>query len=245
MISSSRNVRGGPPYIQDTTHLISCDLLLPTDHDLFSQSPFVIVHSPLAIVFARLLKRLGFGHKPITNNIHVHLYLLINIHEVPFHAHPRHNTHTHVHTHHRQAAVDGQDYAPISGQLVFDEGVTSQSFNLSLLQDTSPEIDEYVFIAITEVQLNESSLDAVDTGALPFIAPGNDSVAFIVISENDDARGVVQFSQSAVETPEPSQDFISITREAGTFGEVGGSWVWSTLLHCYKLMTISTLILYL
>ena len=120
----------------------------------------------------------------------------------------------------RQAAIDGLDFVAISGSLVFDEGVTSRSFDLSLLQDTTPEIDEYVFIAITNVQLNESSLDAVDTGALPSVAPGNDSVAFVVIGENDDARGVVQLSQSAVETPEPSQAFISVTREAGTFGEV-------------------------
>ena len=103
---------------------------------------------------------------------------------------------------------------------MFGGGVTSQSFNLSILQDTTPEIDEYIFIAITDVQLNESSLEVVDTGALPSVAPGNDSVAFIVISENDDARGVVQLSTSSVETSEPSQEFISVTRAAGTFGEV-------------------------
>ena len=103
---------------------------------------------------------------------------------------------------------------------MFGDGVTSQSFHLSLLQDTTPEIDEYVFIAITDVQLNDSSVDVVDVGALPFVAPDNDSVAFIVISENDDARGVVQLSMSSVETAEPSQAFISVTRAAGTFGEV-------------------------
>ena len=132
-----------------------------------------------------------------------------------YYAHLSSCTHTN-----RQAAIDGVDFVAISGSLVFDEGVTSRSFDLSLLQDTTPEIDEYVFVAITNVQLNESSLDAIDTGALPSVAPGNDSVAFVVIGENDDARGVVRLSQSTVETLEPSQDFISITREAGTFGEV-------------------------
>ena len=125
----------------------------------------------------------------------------------------------HAHTI-RQVADTGLDYVIITGSLVFGEGVTSQSFNLSILQDTIPEIDEYIFLAITNVQLNESSVDVVDTGALPSVATGNDSVAFIVISENDDARGVVQLSTSIVETSEPSQQFISVTRRAGTFGEV-------------------------
>lgn len=117
-------------------------------------------------------------------------------------------------------AETGLDYSTVNGRLVFGDGVTSQSFNLSLLQDVTPEIDEYIFIAITNVQLNESSVDVVDSGALPFVAPGNDSVAFVVISENDDARGVVQLSSGSVQTSEPSQEFISVTREAGTFGEV-------------------------
>lgn len=117
-------------------------------------------------------------------------------------------------------AETGLDYSAVNGRLVFGDGVTSQSFNLSLLQDVTPEIDEYIFIAITNVQLNESSVDVVDSGALPFVAPGNDSVAFVVISENDDARGVVQLSSGSVQTSEPSQEFISVTREAGTFGEV-------------------------
>ena len=103
---------------------------------------------------------------------------------------------------------------------MFGEGITSQSFNLSILQDTVAEISEYIFVAITSVQLNESSVDVVDTGALPSVAVGNDSVAFIVIGENDDARGVVQLSAAIVETSEPSQQFISITRQAGTFGQV-------------------------
>ena len=120
----------------------------------------------------------------------------------------------------RQVADTGLDYVAISSSLVFEEGVTSMSFNLSLLEDSTPETDEYIFIAITNVQLNQSSVDVVDPGALPSVAPANDSVAFIVISENDDARGVVELSGSQVETPEPSQDFISVIRQAGTFGEV-------------------------
>ena len=118
-------------------------------------------------------------------------------------------------------ADTGLDYVAVSGSLVFEQGVTSRSFSLSLLEDTTPETDEYIFLAITNVQLNQSSVDVADPGALPSVIPGNDSVAFIVIGANDDAMGVVELSGSRVETPEPSQGFISVIRQAGTFGEVG------------------------
>ena len=50
--------------------------------------------------------------------------------------------------------------------------------------------------------------------------PGNESLAFVLISENDDARGVIQFTSSEINTTEPSQSFVLLTRTAGTFGEV-------------------------
>ena len=42
----------------------------------------------------------------------------------------------------------------------------------------------------------------------------------MVIDENDDARGVLQLSSSTYDTEEPSQDFVIVNREAGTFGTV-------------------------
>lgn len=49
---------------------------------------------------------------------------------------------------------------------------------------------------------------------------GNGSLAFIVISENDDARGVLRLSNSTYNVEEPSQNIVTIIREAGTFGMV-------------------------
>ena len=71
----------------------------------------------------------------------------------------------------RQIADTGLDYVSVSGSVVFEQGVTSKSFNLSLLEDTIPETDEYVFLLITDVQLNQSSLDVVDPGALQQLPP--------------------------------------------------------------------------
>ena len=63
-------------------------------------------------------------------------------------------------------------------------------------------------------------MDAVDTSVLPQVAPGNESIAVVEIAENDNARGVVELSQVAVTTTEPSGQILSIVRREGTFGQV-------------------------
>ena len=41
-----------------------------------------------------------------------------------------------------------------------------------------------------------------------------------MIAENDDARGVLQLSSSTYDATESSQNFVTVTREAGSFGTV-------------------------
>ena len=67
---------------------------------------------------------------------------------------------------HSQLAVSGEDYVSISGSLTFDEGVVTQSFSLLLVNDSLPEVDEYVFVAITSVDLDITSVDNVDTSGV-------------------------------------------------------------------------------
>ena len=55
---------------------------------------------------------------------------------------------------------------------------------------------------------------------LPTSASGNGSLAFVVIAENDDARGVLQLSSSTYEAEESSQNFVTVSRGAGSFGTV-------------------------
>ena len=42
----------------------------------------------------------------------------------------------------------------------------------------------------------------------------------MVITENDDARGVLQLSSSTYEAEESSQSFVTVSRGAGSFGTV-------------------------
>ena len=55
---------------------------------------------------------------------------------------------------------------------------------------------------------------------LPTSATGNGSLALIVIQENDDARGIVELSSATYDAEEPLQDFVTVNRDAGTFGTV-------------------------
>ena len=42
----------------------------------------------------------------------------------------------------------------------------TQSFSLLLINDSLPEVDEYVFVAITSVDLDITSVDNVDTSGI-------------------------------------------------------------------------------
>lgn len=121
-------------------------------------------------------------------------------------------------------ATTAEDYEAVSETLIFNNEETSKSFFVNVTADSDPEIDEYIFAVITRVELNQDSLETVDTSVLPTVVPGNDSLAILIIAENDDARGVVQFSAATVTTTEPSQEFISLQRSAGTFGNLTVQW---------------------
>ena len=123
-----------------------------------------------------------------------------------------------------QIATVAEDYDAITETLTFENGETSKSFYINITADSIPEIDEYLFAVITGVELNQASVATVDTTVLPSVVPGNDSLAILVISENDDARGVIGFTESIITTAEPSQEFISVQRSEGTFGEITVQW---------------------
>lgn len=65
-----------------------------------------------------------------------------------------------------QLANSGEDYSFTSGMLEFVEGELIKSFSLSISDDSLPETDEYVFIAITSVELDVNSVTSVDTSGM-------------------------------------------------------------------------------
>lgn len=57
-----------------------------------------------------------------------------------------------------------------------------------------------------------------------------------MVSENDDARGVLQFSNSTYNAEEPSHNFVTVIREAGTFGMVSVFLISRVNTHKDKLL---------
>ena len=73
---------------------------------------------------------------------------------------------------------------------------------------------------IANAVLNTSSVDSVDTSVPPTIPSSNESLAFIIITENDDARGLIEFSAATMEVEEGDTGTILLQRTGGMFGEV-------------------------
>lgn len=158
-------------------------------------------------------------HYAITlHNVHsFYFFLFFYIHAVLSHAHGLLTLTKHPNS---NIASTGVDYVPASGSLVFLEGETQKSFLLSTLQDSDPELDEYIFVQVSNAVLNTSSVNNVDTSVPPVVPSNNESLAFIIITENDDARGMIQFSAATMEVEEGDTGTILLQRTGGAFGEV-------------------------
>jgi len=111
-----------------------------------------------------------------------------------------------------------------NSSLVFESGDLTRSIYVNITNDDVPEVDEYFFVLITRVDLDQSSLATVDSSVLPMLVTGNASVAVVVISENDDARGVVQLAEASYEVSEAAQDFLLVARSRGLFGNISVTW---------------------
>lgn len=59
-------------------------------------------------------------------------------------------------------AVAGEDYTFTSGTLSFADKDLSKSFSLQITDDMTSEVAEYIFVAITSVQLDTDSVENVD-----------------------------------------------------------------------------------
>ena len=65
---------------------------------------------------------------------------------------------------------------------------------MSFIQDNDPELDETFLVNVTEVRLLSAT---TDVQSVPSVRrPGN--VATVTIAENDNARGVIEFTQELV-----------------------------------------------
>lgn len=110
-------------------------------------------------------------------------------------------------------ATAGSDYAASSGSLAFADGVTSQSFNVQILDDTTYEGDESFGVTLS--------------GATGDATLGSPAAATITITENDPVppAGSLQFSGMNYSVAENGgQATITVTRTGGSAGSVSVSY---------------------
>ncbi|XP_076586595.1 adhesion G-protein coupled receptor V1 isoform X2 [Chaetodon auriga] len=126
-------------------------------------------------------------------------------------------------------ATAGQDYTPKDNTITMMNGATVALVTVTILPDDIPELAESFLVNITSVELVSGSVGA---GQPSVKRPGME-VAEVTIQENDDPRGILQFSVSedmtgimlAYEIPPPDNVLhLSVVRLAGTTGRLVIYW---------------------
>ena len=113
-------------------------------------------------------------------------------------------------------ATASSDYTARSGTLNFADGVMSQSFSISILDDTDYEGDEAFSLNLSNAQ-----------GGAAVGAPAS---ATVTITENDPEppAGSLQFGSATYSVAENGASvLVTVTRTGGSFGEVGVNYATS------------------
>ncbi|KAM4746526.1 adhesion G-protein coupled receptor V1 isoform 2-T2 [Anableps anableps] len=130
-------------------------------------------------------------------------------------------------------AVSGMDFTPASGRLLFIPGQTSQEVTLHIWDDSLPEGPELFLVNITNVELlNLSAVDyTVRESGLQLDQPpaiGNISSLLVVIQQNDNAEGILEFRQDFLNiTVEEDVGYvlIPVVRRVGSYGTVSAHFI--------------------
>ncbi|XP_061116243.1 adhesion G-protein coupled receptor V1 [Conger conger] len=111
-------------------------------------------------------------------------------------------------------ADPGQDFVPVSGFVLMQEGQTSVAISITVLDDDVPELQEFFLVNITSAVLVTSLLPPpeLDTQGL---------VAEIRIDANDGVRGIVGWQSTDFEVNETMGSLTLVAfRDGGTYGNV-------------------------
>ncbi|XP_068103893.1 adhesion G-protein coupled receptor V1 [Hyperolius riggenbachi] len=108
------------------------------------------------------------------------------------------------------------DYIPTSGSLIIRDGQTTAAINVSILEDDIPELQEYILVTLTSVNL----LVKFPTSSPPRLDIEG-KTAQIIIDANDGAQGVIEWQRTSYEVNETHGVLTLVAyRNKGTFGSV-------------------------
>nr|XP_014349406.1 PREDICTED: G-protein coupled receptor 98 [Latimeria chalumnae] len=126
-------------------------------------------------------------------------------------------------------AQENKDYIAKDIAVILQENTAEASVTITVLPDDIPELQEGFLVNITDVKLVNSSAGQ----GQPSVKRTGMEVAEVTIEENDDPRGIIQFSvikdatgaTSGFEVEPPNNILrLPVIREAGRFGVVSVLW---------------------
>ncbi|XP_068693739.1 adhesion G-protein coupled receptor V1-like isoform X3 [Montipora foliosa] len=111
------------------------------------------------------------------------------------------------------------DISPLSGELVFENGQSSQNISITVHRDTIPELAEIVYIRLQ--RLTETGSADPNRGAVINTAG---ATAMLLIPANDEPHGVIAWKNAVVISQEDGPKNVTlpvyITRQSGLIGDV-------------------------
>ncbi|XP_032062639.1 adhesion G-protein coupled receptor V1 [Aythya fuligula] len=117
-------------------------------------------------------------------------------------------------------AIQGEDYIPITGYVIFAANESEATISLPILDDDDPERSESVFVELNSTVLIEKVQDRPIVNS-PRLGSVGETIAHVIINANDDAFGTLQLSASAVRVAENYVGpIINVTRTGGIFADV-------------------------
>nr|XP_047910843.1 adhesion G-protein coupled receptor V1-like isoform X4 [Anser cygnoides] len=117
-------------------------------------------------------------------------------------------------------AIQGEDYIPITGYVIFAANESEATISLPILDDYDPERSESVFVELNNTVLIDKVQDRPIVNS-PRLGSVGETIAHVIINANDDAFGTLQLSASAVRVAENYVGpIINVTRTGGIFADV-------------------------
>ncbi|KAI6651563.1 G protein coupled receptor 98-like protein isoform X1 [Oopsacas minuta] len=124
-------------------------------------------------------------------------------------------------------SVIGQDFLLSKEHILMDDGQVIAYLNLTLLDDSTPELSEVIQFTLTDVSLFDPQVivtlppGAFNPGNVEINIPpilGTSTIHTLTIEESDDPYGIIEFSQSVYSVSEGELALIRVNRLRGTIG---------------------------
>ncbi|NWW69684.1 GPR98 protein, partial [Climacteris rufus] len=117
-------------------------------------------------------------------------------------------------------AIEGKDYIPITGYVIFATNESEATISLPILDDDDPERSESVFVELSSIVLINKGQERPIINS-PRLGLVGETIAHVIINANDDAFGTLQLSASTVRVAENYVGpIINVTRTGGLFSDV-------------------------